>query len=417
MSASSSQNEWINDFQALLDDQFQNAHDVFTIEEETFFDSKVFQDIDVRINHIVNTETGEKVGDDYKNILFKEYQHPVYLGRYYKFDDNYWLTINVDKIKSLTTSASVKRCNNVLRWIDKRGGLHEIPCSLDMRILENRNYSTAGSSLVLPSGVVECITQLNNETNLILPNQRFLFGNKDNWTVLKVQGGGINNYNNINTSSNDSGGLLRLTLALDFVNEQTDNIELGIAEYYQYSFIVNILNGDISGNIGNTIQLNHTVKLDDKIIDAPVVWSSSNDLVANVSTTGKVSFISNGLAVIKCQVKDNSNYYDEIAVDVNTSQIVEDEILLSPNINYIYLGDDQEFDVRLILNSVVQSDTFTFTINPNTIPSLNYTFTQTTPNKFKIKNNKQFFNDFLVVTCLSSSGKSNQFEFYLKGGW
>lgn len=418
LSGSNIQDEWTRDFQALMDDQFNNAYDVYTVEEETFFDSKIYQDVVVRINHIINTETGEKIGDDYKNILFKEYNHSIYLGRYYKFDNNYWLTINVDKIKSLTSTASVRRCNNLLRWLDENGGYHEIPCVLDNKILENRNYSTAGSSLVLPSGVLECITQLNNETNIIRPNQRFLFGNADNWTAYKVQGGGVNNYNNIQTTDNDTGGLLKLTLVVDFVNPETDNVSLGIAEYYQYNFVVNINEGDITGQATNTFNLTANVTLNGQVVSQSVAWSSANTSIATINSSGLLTLISTGTTTIRCTLSGNDDYYDEITVICGATPPDEIVIRISPTNNYIYLGENETFQVQLYLNNVLQADTFTFTVIPNTVPSTNYTYTALTGNTFKIQNNEAFLFDKLTVRCSSDSRVAmKDFDFYLRGGW
>ena len=94
--------------------QFYNATDWYTIEEETALRSGVYQNVDVRVNDVVNPTTGDNVEDDYKKILFQELDHSVDLARMYRFDSNYWITINVDKIKTLFQTVLIKRCNNVL---------------------------------------------------------------------------------------------------------------------------------------------------------------------------------------------------------------------------------------------------------------------------------------------------------------
>ena len=132
--------------------QFYNATDWYTVEEETALRSGVYQNVDVRVNDVVNPTTGDNVEDDYKKILFQELDHSVDLARMYRFDSNYWITINVDKIKTLFQTVLIKRCNNVLRWIDEEtGALYEVPCSIAYLIKENRDYSTAGSAVVVPS--------------------------------------------------------------------------------------------------------------------------------------------------------------------------------------------------------------------------------------------------------------------------
>lgn len=405
---------WKEDFQALLDNQFENSSTFQTIEEETFFDSKEYQNINVRIVHVINTETGEKVGDDWKNLLFKDINQPVYLGRYYRFDNNYWLTVNVDAIKSLTKTVTVRRCNNVLRWIDNNGRYHEIPCYLDRKILENRNYSTAGSSFVLPSGIIEVTTQLNNETNLIQPNQRFLFGNPGNWTAFKVQGGGVSNFDNLSTIDNSSVGLLKLTMGVDFENNETDNFELGIAEYYQYRYTISFSN--FSGNVGESIVLNPIVKLNGEIVQRNFQWIIEDEDILSIDENNVATFIEEGTTNLRCQLFENRFVYVDVVATSSETPISEFEIQIDRNENFIFEGDTETFSVGLYENGVLQPDTFTFTLVPNTVPSSNYVFIIVDNNTFTIKNIKRFLTDTLDVRC-DSGIHSRTYKFNLRGDW
>ena len=49
---------------------FNDALDVFTIQKETAFGSKVFEDVKVRITSVINTSTGTKLSDDFKQLIF-----------------------------------------------------------------------------------------------------------------------------------------------------------------------------------------------------------------------------------------------------------------------------------------------------------------------------------------------------------
>lgn len=404
---------WKEDFQALLNDQFENSSTFQTIEEETFFDSKEYQNVDARIVHVINTETGEKVGDDWKNILFKNINQPVYLGRYYRFDNNYWLTVNVDAIKSLTKTVAVRRCNNVLRWIDNNGQYHEIPCYLDRKILENRNYSTAGSSFVSPSGIIEITTQLNNETNLIQPNQRFLFGNPGNWTAFKVQGGGVSNFDNLSTTDNTSVGLLKLTMGIDYENDETDDFELGIAEYYKYNYTISFSN--FSGNVGETLALNPVVKLNGEIVQRNFQWIIEDEDVLSIENN-VATFIKEGTTSIRCQLFENRFVYVDVVAVSSGIPINKFEIRINRNENFIFEGDTETFSVGLYENGVLQPDAFTFTIIPNTVPSFNYVFVAVDNNTFTIKNIKRFLTDTLDVQC-NSGIYSRTYKFNLRGDW
>ena len=100
------------DFQAMLDAQFYEATNVYTIQEEYVFGSGSYVNLDVRIKAAINTETGEKKGDDFKVLSFKTITYPVGLGRKYFFDGNYWLCVFTERYKNLASSFI-----NILSWL------------------------------------------------------------------------------------------------------------------------------------------------------------------------------------------------------------------------------------------------------------------------------------------------------------
>lgn len=397
--------------------QFYNATDWYTIEEETALRSGVYQNVDVRVNDVVNPTTGDNVEDDYKKILFQELDHSVNLARMYRFDSNYWITINVDKIKTLFQTVLIKRCNNVLRWIDEEtGALYEVPCSITYLIKENRDYSTAGSAVVVPSGMIECLFQVNNISSKIKPNQRFLFGNQLNWTAYRVEGGGINNFNNQQTTDNDSAALGRLSLATDYVNKQTDDIINGIANAYDNIYSISLSQTSISGQATQTVQLLATVLLNGETVSRNVTWTSSNASIATVSSSGLVTFVATGTATITAKLENNSTVTTTCTATVVGSPVDNYVVIASPDKNYVLESQEQTWSVYLYKNGTQQSDTFTFSLDSNGIPSSNYTYTVLGSNSFKIKNNKRYLGDVLEVSCVSGIYSKN-ITINLRGAW
>ena len=397
--------------------QFYNATDWYTIEEETALRSGVYQNVDVRVNDVVNPTTGDNVEDDYKKILFQELDHSVDLARMYRFDSNYWITINVDKIKTLFQTVLIKRCNNVLRWIDEEtGALYEVPCSIAYLIKENRDYSTAGSALVVPSGMIECLFQVNSMSSKIKPNQRFLFGNQLNWTAYRVEGGGINNFNNQQTTDNDSASLGRLSLATDYVNKQTDDIVNGIANAYDNIYSISLSQTSISGQASQTVQLLATVLLNGETVSRNVTWASSNTSIATVSSSGLVTFVATGTATITAKLENNSTVTTTCTATVVGSLVDNYVVIASPDKNYVLESQEQTWLVYLYKNGTQQSDAFTFSLDSNGIPSSNYTYTVLGSNSFKIKNNKRYLGDVLEVSCVSGIYSKN-ITINLRGAW
>lgn len=409
--------DYISLVQETLNEQFYNASDWYTIQEETSVGSGQYQNVDVRVNNVINPTTADNIEDDFKKLIFPDLDHSVNLGRLYLFDDNYWITTNVDKIKTLAQTVIVRRCNNVLRWIDEQtGALYEEPCSISYLIKENRDYSTAGSAIVVPSGMVDCFFQINARTNKIKPNQRFLFGNPNNWTSYRVEGGGINNFNNQKTLDNNSATLGRYSLAVDFTNEQTDNLTLGIANAYTNVYEITLNQSTGSGNTSQTIQLEAVVTVNGETVDRNLTWTSSNTSVATVNSSGLVTILSTGNSTITCSLENNSTVSDTCVITGTGSPVDNYQVIFSPDSNYVLEGAEKTWTAYLYKNNVQQVDTFTFSLDSNTVPASNYTYTVLGGNSFKIKNIKRFLTDSLEITATSGS-YNKKITISLRGAW
>ena len=110
-------NYWIEGFQNKVDKSWNFATDVVDIMEEIDKYNKYgyragkpeYKDIEVRIMSAYD-EKGNKLSNDYKNIVFKDVQHKQLLGRKYLFNsDDFlssneeekctWLDFNFDSVK------------------------------------------------------------------------------------------------------------------------------------------------------------------------------------------------------------------------------------------------------------------------------------------------------------------------------
>ena len=167
-------NDWKDDLQALVDSEFENSSSYYTIQEETAVGALIWQNVNVRVNHVVYSETGEKLGDDFKSIIFQDFTHAKAMGYRYQFDSNVWVTINTDQKKYVTASAVIRRCNNVLEKRKSDGSLIQEPCFID--------YGMASDSFnifketVLADGEILVCAQNNANTQLFDINDEVVFG-------------------------------------------------------------------------------------------------------------------------------------------------------------------------------------------------------------------------------------------------
>jgi hypothetical protein len=414
--AKSPKNDWIDDAQALVDDQFYDSSDWYTIQEETSFASGEYQDIDVRINHVVSTTTGANRGDDWKKILFKDLSKSIQVGAMFIFDSNYWIVVNTDSLSTTGSVCTVRRCNNTLRWIDNAGAKHSVPCVLDYSIQENRDYASATSKVVSPSGLLEIISQLNTITNSIKSSTRFLFGNPDNWTAYRVQGGGIHNFLNPTTETFSTMGILKLTLGVTQINESVDDLVNGYANQTENNYTISLNNSSITGSIGETYQLEAIVYEGGVIVSRDVEWSSDDSLVATVGVSGLVTFISDGTATITVSLDGDSAVLDTCDALVDGTPISEYYVDVSPESNNILEGDTQVYAVTLELNGATQVDTFTFSdVSPSSI-SDKYIFTSIDGNSFSIENVEKSPSGDVIVRAVSGV-HTKDITIKLSGAW
>lgn len=404
-----------DDFQQNLEDGFYETFTWHTIEEEDVFASGELNEVDVRINRVINQVTGEKMGDDWKQILFKEITHSTGIGYLYYFDLNYWIVVNSEIIRNLAASSTVRRCNNTLRWMDTAGATYSAPCAIDVPIKQNIDYTAVASALVTPKGTIQVVCQYNSATNMIKPNQRFLFGNVGNWTAWKVSGGGVQNYNNLQTENNTSAGVIVFTMERNYDNIDTDDLTNGIARVDGDVYTLSLNHSSLSLGVSQTSQLFATVKLNGEVVTRNVIWESDTTAKASISSTGLVTGLVAGTCTLTCSLSGNDSIYATCAVTVGASPSDVYDIRVSPVANYVLEGLTQIFTVYLYKNDTIQSDTFTITLITTSIPSTYFTFSATT-NGFTIRNIMKYLSAPLVVRCVSGTN-TKDVSITLKGKW
>ena len=218
---SSPQNKYKDELQQLINNQFDNASDIYTIQEEQTFGLQDWQSLSVRITHVLSDKnTSEKKDDDWRQIIFKDISHYYGLGIRYQFDNCTWITVQSDQYHYPTASAIVRRCNNLLKWYDSTNTLQTEPCIIDDKIQRYRNEY--GQYLTTYEGYITVICQQNALTNAIDINKRFIF-NGQAYKIINLQ-----NYFNKTTYGNDS-PLLTIIMNRDTNNEVGDNLTSNIA--------------------------------------------------------------------------------------------------------------------------------------------------------------------------------------------
>jgi len=407
----------VEEFDALVNQQFEVASDVYVIKRESSFASGSLVDATARVTSAIDNMTGARLSDDFKQLIFKPSDtHIAGIGTKYYFENNYWICVYSDTIKSLSNNCMVRRANEYLRWIGDNGVYYEEPCAIDYKIARSKDTLTA-ENLIIPQGYIDIYVQLNSNTELIKGGQRFLFGRPNNRLCWRVFGNGVQNTQNQETDDDTTSRLLTLTVGGWEINNDLDNLSLGIANYYDNVYALSLTPAVITGNVGETRQLVSTVTLNGDPITKSVVYTSSDAAKVGVSTTGSLTLSASGVAVITSTMASNSTVSASAAVTVSTSGVSTEEVRITPSDDTFILEDESKiFTAYVYTNGIQQADVFTFPLADANVPTANYTMTAVGNNVFTINNVNKYLDYPLLVNATSGSFVK-QISVNLKGAW
>lgn len=151
--------------QAIVTSIFEDTTLLTTIKEEEDFNF-VFNEIDAWVDTVTEAIVAtEKDVGDYRSLYFEDCKHEVIRGKYYNFDDNYWLCYESSTPIETTSNCKVRRCNNLLKWINENGELIEYPCILEYNLQSPAQQIS--KTITTANGHVTVIVQGNIDTHKI----------------------------------------------------------------------------------------------------------------------------------------------------------------------------------------------------------------------------------------------------------
>lgn len=177
-------NYWKELRQAATNDVWNDTATVETVLGQNSVGSLGYYEESVQLTSVLDPKTGKQLGDDYRKIIYKTLADSLihkdtaktnrFWGKYYKFRDYTWLTVNTNTIIGSSASAILQRCNNWLKWYDKNNVLHQWECVFERSLSSTGfDYGSEGVAEVGSDTLIR--VQRNAETELIPFNQRFIF--------------------------------------------------------------------------------------------------------------------------------------------------------------------------------------------------------------------------------------------------
>ena len=390
------------DYAAMLDLGFDNAPNVVynEVEYEVTYGQEDFEVIPrVRVDTILNYNTGIILGDDYKTFIFApEFPVQPYYGMKFRWQGSYWLVINTNSYASVPNTAEVRRCNNVLRFFNDKGEKVYEYCIIDYTLRFANNEDTM--TIAVGNGEQKVWCQCNDRTMSITPNDRFLFGNPKQRVAFRLYAGGVKNYLNTVSMDDNSPRITEFYLDHYEINPLFDDYESGFANAYLNEVSVKFENLLTSLSVGESEVVEyHVYKGVTELNNIPVNITSSDDEVLSVDNN-VITGHKEGNVVLTINV-DGTNISTTTNIEI-TNNPMEDryELIATPNQNYILQDTSQKFAVYLYKNGIQQSDAVVFNDLTTGVPHNKYEIIVDDENSFTLYNMGMYMAEPVLIKCI-----------------
>ena len=355
---------YLSQLQALINERWENStQTIFSVYQQADIGSDEWIEQPISIDTAIDIGTGFKKGDDFKVFSHKNISADMKLGIMFRTEEDYWICTNTNGYASPTNSCEVRRCNNVMKWVDPETGfVNQQWCAIDYELSSPR--PSKDKDIVVADGHIFVLVQGNDLTRSIPKNQRFIF----NGLAFKVSAyQTLLNENNITFHSN----LLYIDMYADPI-QPSDDLVNGIANATDYQYAIE-LQPDITEQIdGFTGQILSTVTCNGEVVDREIDWTGNDFVTVNedgsYTLNGTIPPSNDGeddggndepvekIAVITATLKGNPNVTASCSIKIVDE--IEDtvDIIIDPLFSEVRQSLPQSFSVYLYKNGVQQDD-------------------------------------------------------------
>lgn len=350
------------------------------------------ENIPCRIEDSFDEQANLKRGDDWKDILFYEPIDGITIGMLAWFENNTWMGWNTRNIASLTSSITMRRCDNVLNIVDEFNNVTPVPFVFDKyTILNSTTIEKASQPVSLINGYKNAWVQFNEHTATLRTNDRFII----NGMAFSVRG--IDRVSRQATDNRDSVTMIAFVL-MRTEERDGDDLVNDIADADANKWIVATTTGDITCAVGDggaiSANLLHNGEVE---TNYGILFTSNNEEVVTVDENGNYTITGIGEAIIRCEFEKNPNIYTEIAVTgVETTEASYD-VVFDPIEAQIGQFDSKTITARLNRNGVATIEPITFVLNG--VPAKYYTIDGRTDNSITITCNAPYTQSKLKITA------------------
>lgn len=165
--------------------------------------------------------------------------------------DNYWLVVECDANSEVYTTAKIRRCNHILRWVDSDNIIHEQWCVIEDGSKSQIGEHEDGNFFVTRGDSCIAMTISKNESTAKFDREsRFLIDDPESTEKLAYL---LTKPLKVGSIYNDCG--VYNFILQEVVSTVDDNHELGIADYYKH-FSKNSVHGNSNKDTPSDIKVN-----------------------------------------------------------------------------------------------------------------------------------------------------------------
>lgn len=332
--------------QALINALWDNTTQVITVFEQDGIGSDEYFPIEVRVDYAIEMGTSFKQDDDFKHFAFKNLEHFTTKGIMYQYDDDYWLTINTAELGSVIKDITVRRCNNIMRWVNPiNGALNELPCCIEY-VLESPSV-LKDKDVMVANGHITVICQGNDLTRKLPKNTRFIF-NGEPYKFVATQ-----NMLNEGIKDNMASNLLYLDMYLD-TEQPDDDMVCNIANAKQWDYGISLspfITQQVTGFKGTVFP---TVTLNGEVVGRDVEFHSNYACAVDTNGNFELTGEAGQVAIITANLAGNVKLAAEIRIEI--VEEIEDryELVIEPYYEAVRVGQSIDYTVNLYKNGTIE---------------------------------------------------------------
>ena len=313
----------------------------------------------IRVSPAATSSTGETMPDDWQklHVLRPATVDTVPIGAYLTFAGNTWIVYKGRNMGSVIGDGIIRRCNSVINVLDWYGNIVSVPMSYaKMGTLGNASHATENS--IVAKNYISCICQFNENSAVFTENTRIILGR----TAYSMRG--VNDFTREFTDDPNSVHLLTFTIERSAPLPQ-DSLEKQCADYHSFRWELGIL-GQKTMNAGTSQQISvKSVRNGEAVVTSeahPIsyLFSSSDESVLTVNSSGLVTAVAAGNAEITVRLAQNTEISQTLAVSVAAPQTGTLVQFTSTVPEVLPEFESVTLQAALLMNGVKQNTTLDF---------------------------------------------------------